>query len=241
MLLTAALGIAAPSFAQAPEPTSSASEEPGSVIVFPKFIKGTVAVDGVTRPQTEIEVHARCPNGATCSEDEPVKIRFHWVCPGSEDIAPKYVCTETDFDVTLSVNGKVLFNPEDPSTRGRLSRFARPLPKGLSDRMGDQSDHRSADQVRRADRQRRPAGRQRRDRSRMRRSRYGPTPIWLLAPRSRPRSIRAPALRLSSSMAAPAITRAVAGAVPANLEYHKLTGPLSSSEAFLILLTLMCA
>jgi hypothetical protein len=30
----------------------------------------------------------------------------------------------------------------------------------------------------------------------------------------------------------------VAGGVPANLEYHKLTGPLASSEAFLILLTL---
>jgi hypothetical protein len=30
----------------------------------------------------------------------------------------------------------------------------------------------------------------------------------------------------------------LAGAVPADLEYHKLTGPLSSSEAFLILLTL---
>jgi hypothetical protein len=54
-----------------PEAISSASAEPGSVIVFPKFTKGTVVVDGVTRPQTEIEVRARCPSGATCTEDEP--------------------------------------------------------------------------------------------------------------------------------------------------------------------------
>jgi hypothetical protein len=40
LLLGVALGPAMPSFAQAPEAISSTSEEPGSVIVFPKFTKG---------------------------------------------------------------------------------------------------------------------------------------------------------------------------------------------------------
>src|SRR5215831_8163958 len=114
LLLGLALGPAMPTFAQAPEPSSSPSEERGSVIVFPKFIKGAVAVDGVTRPQTEIKVQAGCPNGVTCPEEEPVKIKFHWICPGSQDPAPKYVCKESDFDATLSVDGKASLNPEDP-------------------------------------------------------------------------------------------------------------------------------
>ena len=72
VLLAVAVGAAGPTFAQTAKPNSSASEVAGSVIVFPKFQRGTVAVDGVTRPQTEIEVRARCPSGATCAEDEPV-------------------------------------------------------------------------------------------------------------------------------------------------------------------------
>jgi len=114
LLLGIALAPAMPSLAQAPEARSSASEEPGTVIVFPKFTKGAVVVDGVTRPQTEIEVQARCPSGATCTEDERLKIRFHWVCPGNSDKASQYVCKEADFDVGLSVKGKASFNPENP-------------------------------------------------------------------------------------------------------------------------------
>jgi hypothetical protein len=134
-----------PSFAQTPEAISSASAEPGSVIVFPKFTKGTVVVDGVTRPQTEIEVRARCPSGATCTEDEPVKIRFHWVCPGNSDEASNYVCKEAGFDVRLPVNGQASFNPENPNLL--LRRFSGALCERLFDRMGDQCRHRAADQV----------------------------------------------------------------------------------------------
>ena len=64
LLLGLALGPAMPTFAQAPEPSSSASEEPGSVVVFPKFIKGMVTVDGVTRPQTEIKIQVGCPKSS---------------------------------------------------------------------------------------------------------------------------------------------------------------------------------
>ncbi len=94
VLLTMAFGTAGPTFAQAAKPPSSGPELAGSVIVFPKFLRGTVAVDGVTKPRTEIEVRARCPSGATCREDEAVKIRFHWVCPASGELASKYVCRE---------------------------------------------------------------------------------------------------------------------------------------------------
>jgi hypothetical protein len=43
-LLVLALALAAPAFAQVRPTTLSDSQEPGSVIVFPKFIKGTVAL-----------------------------------------------------------------------------------------------------------------------------------------------------------------------------------------------------
>jgi len=43
-LLIPALALAAPAFAQVRPTTLSDSQEPGSVIVFPKFIQGTVAL-----------------------------------------------------------------------------------------------------------------------------------------------------------------------------------------------------
>ena len=113
LVLMMAHGLATPGYAQAPETTLGASEQAGSVIVFPKFMKGTLAVDGVTKAQTEIEIRARCPSGAICPEDEPVKIKFHWVCPGSDDISSKYVCKESGFDITLSPNGKVVLQSRE--------------------------------------------------------------------------------------------------------------------------------
>jgi hypothetical protein len=236
VLLAVALGIAAPSLAQSPEP-SSVSEEPGSVIVFPKFIKGTVAVDGVTRPQTEIEVQARCPNGATCPEEEPVKMRFHWVCPGSEDIAPKYVCKETDFDVVVSVNGRVLLNPEDTRFPGDYFGSASPCPKGylvgwvISPNTGRpiKYDALTGNAVLRD-----PSG--------------AIESYEAIAIRADPNlAVRAEvATEIDSRTGTPSLVfdgaaahyQTVAGGVPTNLAYHKLTGPLSTSEAFLILLTL---
>ena len=45
---------------------------PGSDILFPKWIAGTVVVDGVTLPQTEIELGAVCPVGVLCPEHEAI-------------------------------------------------------------------------------------------------------------------------------------------------------------------------
>src|SRR2546430_6287217 len=101
-LLTAALGLATPGFAHAPGAPPGASDQPGSVVIFPKFTKGTSAVDGMTTPLTEIEVRARCPRDTICPEDQPVKVRFHWVCPGTDDISAKSTCKESGFDITLS-------------------------------------------------------------------------------------------------------------------------------------------
>ena len=95
LLVIAALALATPTFAQVPLLTSADPREPGSVIVFPKFLKGTVAVDGVVTPATEIEVQLMCPKGATCPEHQIIKIRFHWVCPGTQDFASMLICRET--------------------------------------------------------------------------------------------------------------------------------------------------
>jgi hypothetical protein len=112
-LLVPALALAAPAFAQVRNATLSDATEPGSVIVFPKFIQGTTALpEGGTAPATELEIGVVCPKGVTCSEHQAVKIRFHWVCGTSEaDLAGSFVCKETDFDVTATVFEKIVLTP----------------------------------------------------------------------------------------------------------------------------------
>src|ERR1700730_6346688 len=115
LLLIPALALAMPASAQVRPATLSDSEEPGSVIVFPKFIKGTVTLpEGGTAPATEIEIGVVCPTGSTCAEHQSVKVRLHWGCPGSQDPFFKYVCKETDFDITLSVFEKAVIVPDGP-------------------------------------------------------------------------------------------------------------------------------
>src|SRR5262245_62556341 len=50
-----------PAWAQVRPVGLSDSQEPGSVIVFPKFIRGTVFPDGFPTPKTEFEVGVVCP------------------------------------------------------------------------------------------------------------------------------------------------------------------------------------
>jgi hypothetical protein len=111
----------------------SASEEPGSVVVFPKFLRGLVVVDGVSLPQTEIEVGIVCPHhtvvntdGTTtivnefCAEHQPVKIRFSWVCPAFQGMDSQ-ICRQNNFDVFGTVNGKIVFDPENLTITGSNS------------------------------------------------------------------------------------------------------------------------
>ena len=130
LLLMPALALAMPAFAQDRDPRLSDSQEPGSVIVFPKFITGTVALpEGGTAPATELEIGIVCPVGATCPEHQSVKMRFHWVCPGDESFPTKLICRETDFDVTASVNEKVVLVPNGVGTAdGVGTRFVPPPP-----------------------------------------------------------------------------------------------------------------
>ena len=106
-----------PAWAQVRPVGLSDSQEPGSVIVFPKFIRGTVFPDGVPTPKTEFEVGVVCPKGpeggpGLCPERQPVKLRFHYVCGTTETIGlDAFVCKETDFDAVTTVNGKLIFNP----------------------------------------------------------------------------------------------------------------------------------
>ena len=130
VLLAAALGLAPAALAQAPDTAATESQEPGSVIVFPKFVRGTVTVDDRTTAQTEITIAARCPPDATCREPEQVRIRFRWVCPGSQDIASMYVCKETGFDLALSIDGKVKFNPDNLPLPENARVPAAPCPQG---------------------------------------------------------------------------------------------------------------
>jgi hypothetical protein len=63
LALLPAFALATPALALAP-PTLSDPQQPGSVIIFPKFVAAQVHVDGnlaTTIPQTEIELGAVCP------------------------------------------------------------------------------------------------------------------------------------------------------------------------------------
>jgi hypothetical protein len=100
--------------AQEPGPRGlSDSQGPGSVLVFPKFLTGTTA-DG--EPRSAFEIGITCPKKAdgtpgVCAEGTSVKLRAHWVCPGSQDPAEKYICKETNFDLTSTVTGTIVINP----------------------------------------------------------------------------------------------------------------------------------
>jgi len=121
LLLIPAFALAMPALAAPRDIRLSDSQQPGSVIIFPKFINNTpVRTDtptGALLPRTEIELGVVCPPGVpvtttTCFEHQTVKVHGHWVCPGSQDITNKYICPETDFVLFLSVNGKLAFSAD---------------------------------------------------------------------------------------------------------------------------------
>ena len=102
------LGLAAPGHAT----SSWNSEQPGSVLVFPKFIRGVindVLVSGQpVHAITELEISVVCPPGETCNQNA-VTLRAHWVCPGSSE---NPICAETSFNLETTVGGTLYFNPE---------------------------------------------------------------------------------------------------------------------------------
>src|SRR2546421_4355079 len=86
LLVLLGIGVATPVAAW-----SNDSEQPGSVLVFPKFIRGTFNdVTGqstqAAHAVTELEISVVCPKGQTCGRDpitgkfDKVFMRAHWVC-----------------------------------------------------------------------------------------------------------------------------------------------------------------
>ena len=135
LLLAPAVALAAPAFAG--DRRLNDSQEPGSVIVYPKFINnGMVTVDGISGiHRTEIEIGVVCPHTFTeedkyvagvCAEHQLVKVRFHWVCPGDQRFENKYICKETSFDVFLTVNGKLAFSADGTPINNNSPRVPAP-------------------------------------------------------------------------------------------------------------------
>jgi hypothetical protein len=132
LALVPGLALATPALALAPADQADLMQ-PGSVIVFPKFINmPAVHVDGgLLMPRTEIEVGVVCPVGASCQEHQTVKVHFHWVCPAVENVNSN-ICKETDFNLFLSIDGKLAF-PADGTvvfTTNQPRVPAPPCPRG---------------------------------------------------------------------------------------------------------------
>src|SRR5438445_584156 len=132
LALVPGLALATPALELAPADQADLSQ-PGSVIIFPKFINmPAVHVDsGILTPRTEIEVGVVCPVGASCTEHQTVKVHFHWVCPAVENVNSN-ICKETDFNLFLSIDGKLAF-PADGTvafTTNQPRVPAPPCPRG---------------------------------------------------------------------------------------------------------------
>jgi hypothetical protein len=73
--LALTLGLATPAFAQVRPTTLSDATEPGSVIVFPKFVQGTVALpEGETTPISVLKISVVCPMLDDDYDDRPATI-----------------------------------------------------------------------------------------------------------------------------------------------------------------------
>jgi hypothetical protein len=82
--------------------------EPGSVLVFPKFIRGTVAA-GV--PATEIEISVHCPIDLQPCTTPGTSVRLlgQWVCPGQFETQ---ICRQNNFILSTTAEGTVSLNTE---------------------------------------------------------------------------------------------------------------------------------
>src|SRR5882672_10262877 len=96
-----------------------------------------VHVDGIAGiARTEIEVGLVCPpalvgsNSPLCAEHTLYKIRFHWVCPGQENVNSN-ICKESNFEFFISMNGKVAFSADgDPINSNSPNTTVPPCPRG---------------------------------------------------------------------------------------------------------------
>jgi hypothetical protein len=113
LLFLLVLGLALPAVAQEQRQLAD-SQEPGSVIIFPKFINGTFEGE----PKSYFEISVTCPRknpdgSCALAEKSPVKLKAHWVCPGTQDFTEKFVCAETDFNLFTTLFGTLVFSPSN--------------------------------------------------------------------------------------------------------------------------------
>jgi hypothetical protein len=235
LLLTLVLSL--PNFAHAQQQSVASAHELGSVLVFQRFVRGTQTLDNVRTPTTEIEIRVQCPNGTTCADNEPVKIRFHWVCPGNDDIASKGICKEAGFDIIALLNSKVSFNPEDSSTETKNPAISAPCPSGyLIGWVVDANTNRPIkfDALSGNAIIRETGGAIGRYKA-----------ITIQAEANLPSRTQI-TTDIDPRTGTPSLVfdggaghyQSLGAQIPQALEYHKLPGQLSSSEAFLVLLTL---
>src|SRR5690349_5351055 len=122
LLAILAVGIITPLFGNVND-----SEEPGSVLVFHKFIRGLAPPFA----KTEIEISVTCPVGSSCATSgQTVTLKAHWVCPGSVGAMPT-PCNEVDFHLSTTVNGSIKFDPENFETTTNTNTVPQPpCPRG---------------------------------------------------------------------------------------------------------------
>src|SRR3979490_3078158 len=104
LLVLLSMGVAGPAAAWI-----SDSEQPGIVLVFPKYRKyAQFTTDQGYVPNTEFEISVRCPLNSDgtkfdCStlRDFPnVRLKGHWVCAGDNGPEEAGICHESDFVVS---------------------------------------------------------------------------------------------------------------------------------------------
>jgi hypothetical protein len=118
-MLTLALGLAMPATGHAWDTWGlNNSEQPGSVLVFPKFRFGTqITLNQGVVPNTEFEISVKCPTDFVCDAttlpDYPnVKLKGHWVCEGDFGDDEPGICKESDFELNTTVNGTLYLTTE---------------------------------------------------------------------------------------------------------------------------------
>jgi len=115
----AMLGLSGPAFAQ----QAASTKFPGSLLVFPKFIRGSTGANAATT----FEIGVVCPddiNPGPCAAGPPqsatnrVIIHARWICPGPPGGTAAGFCQGQDFLLHTTVNGKLEFNAAGRLTVG---------------------------------------------------------------------------------------------------------------------------
>lgn len=100
------------------------SEEPGSVLVFYRFTRGSIQTpDEGSQPRSQFKISVTCPSDVAaspgCAETgdattgQLVNLVGHWVCPPSDSIALyDTTCVESDFPIHTTVFGTVEFDAD---------------------------------------------------------------------------------------------------------------------------------